>query len=307
MSSAADPPPAPPSDIDGLTGPLPRLLTSEIVAVLQELRQSDIASHTDIEARYALANSQTLATRILRAVKPDDTHIAEEIRHEISVLTAERDAAHREAACHEERVATLSAQLTQALVNGAPNGGGTEDGKSFGDIFEFDGRTPSLIRSWINHLRIKLAAQPRRYPTEQSQLRYAFSRLSGAAFDQVRSHLEEDTGTITFGTFNEFLKDILSVYDDPDRARTARKQLNKLTMGPSFPTFPLYLAEFRRLVGDMDLNDSAQKFELEKGLTPDLRNALILRGGITTFTEMVARCREIDAAMRALKAENVTV
>jgi hypothetical protein len=306
MSSAADPPPAPPSNIDGLTGPLPRLLTSEIVAFLQELRQSDIASHTDIEARNALANSQTWAERILTAVEPDDAHISEEIRHEISVLTAERDAARREAACHEERVATLSAQLTQALLNGAPNGGG-EDGKSFGDIFEFDGRTPSLIRSWINHLRIKLAAQPRRYPTEQSQLRYAFSRLSGAAFDQVRSYLEEDTGTITFGTLNEFLKDILAVYDDPDRARTARKELNKLTMGPLFPTFPLYLAEFRRLVGDMDLNDSAQKFELEKGLTPDLRNALILRGGITTFTEMVAGCREIDAAMRALKAENVTV
>jgi hypothetical protein len=307
MSGAATPTPAPPSDIDRLTGPLPRLLTSEIVAVLQEHRQSDIDSHTNIEARNALANSQTLAERILTAVEPDDAHISQEIRHEIFVLTAERDAARREARVHEERVPTLSAQLTQALVNGAPNGGGTEDGKSFGDIFEFDGRTPSLIRSWINHLRIKLAAQPRRYPTEQSQLRYAFSRLSGAAFDQVRSYLEEDTGTITFGTLNEFLKDILAVYNDPDRARTARKELTKLKMGATFPTFPLYLAEFRRLVGDMDLNPSAQKFELEKGLTPDFRNALIMRGGITTFTEMVAGCREIDAAMRALNAENVTV
>jgi hypothetical protein len=124
----------------------------------------------------------------------------------------------------------ICAQLTQALANGTPNnnnGGGDEDGKSFGDIFTFDGRTPALIRSWINHLRIKLAAQPRRYPTEQVQLRYAFSRLSGAAFGQVRSYCRE---------------------------------LTKLKMGP---TFPLYFAEFRRLVGDMDLNDAAQKYELK--------------------------------------------
>jgi hypothetical protein len=312
MSSAAaptpdnpapvDPAPTPPSAADGLTGPLPRLLTADIVAVLQELGQSDIASHTDNKARYALANSQTLAERILMAAEPDNAHLDQEIRHEICVLTAERDAARREAGVHEERVATLSAQLTQALLNGAPNndGEGSEDGKSFSDIFKFDGSNPALIQSWINHLRIKLAAQPRRYPTEQSQLLYAFNRLGGAAFDQVRSYLQEDAGTITFQTLNEFLENIKAVYDDSDRARTARKALNKLTMGPLFLTFPLYLAEFRRLVGDMDLNDSAQMFELEKGLTTDLRNALIMRGGITTLAEMVAGCREIDAAMRAL-------
>jgi hypothetical protein len=311
MASAAaptpdDPTPAPPSNIDGLTGPLPRLLTSEMVDILQELRQSDISSHTDAEARTALANSQRLAERILRAVEPDDVNIDREIQHEISVLTAERDAARREASVHNERVATLSAQLTQALLNGAPNNNGG-DGKSFSDIFKFDGSDPKLIRSWISHLRIKLAGQPRQYPTEQSQLQYAFNRLSGAAFNQVRSYLQEDTGIINFQTLNEFLENIKAVYDDPDRARTARKELNKLTMGPEFPTFPLYLAEFRRLVGDMDLNDSAQMFELEKGLTTDLRNALIMRGGITTLAEMVAGCREIDAAMRALQAEQVTV
>jgi hypothetical protein len=177
----------------------------------------------------------------------------------------------------ESQNSGVSAQLTQALANGAPNnnnGGGDDDVKSFGDIFTFDGRTPALIRSWINHLRIKLAAQSRRYPTEQAQLKYAFSRLSGAAFDQVRSYLEEDTGTITFGTLNEFLVNIRAVNDDPDRPRTARRELTKLKMGPTFPMFPLYFAEFRRLVGDMDLNDAAQKYELKN---PSIRKTRGLR------------------------------
>jgi hypothetical protein len=61
--------------------------------------------------------------------------------------------------------------------------------------------------------------------SEQAQLRYAFSRLSGAAFDQVGSYLDEDTGTINFGTLNEFLVNIRAVYDSQDRAWSRTRKI----------------------------------------------------------------------------------
>jgi hypothetical protein len=151
-----------------------------------------------------------------------------------------------------------------------------------------------------------MAAQERRYPSEQARLRYAFSRLSGAALNQVGYYLDESTGRINMDTLNEFIANLRAVYDHPDRARTARTALKKLKMGTKFPMFPLYLAEFRRLVGDLELNDAVQKQQLEDGLTPAWKNTLILRGGITTLAQMVAACQEIDAAFRAQDAEQGT-
>jgi hypothetical protein len=59
MSSAV--PPVPPSAADGLTGPLPRLLTDAAVTALQQLRTSNLAGLTHNEALYALGAAQTLA------------------------------------------------------------------------------------------------------------------------------------------------------------------------------------------------------------------------------------------------------
>jgi hypothetical protein len=300
----------PPSAADGLTGPLPRLLTDTTVTSLQQLRTTDIAGLTHTEALYALAGAQSLATGILTSAEPPDyMNIDQDTRFENQMLTAERDAARQDAAAHAQRAATLSDQLTQALTIGANNnnnGNRNGEGKDFPDIFLFDGTDPSQVRAWIDKLRIKMAAQERRYPSEQARLRYAFSRLFGDAFNQVRYYLDESTGTINMDTLHESIANLQAVYDDPDRARTARPALKKLKMGTKFPTFPLYLAEFRRLVGDLELNDAAQKQQLEDGLTPALKNPLILRGGITTLAQMVTACQEIDAAFRAQEAEQVT-
>jgi hypothetical protein len=87
------------------------------------------------------------------------------------------------------------------------------------------------------------------------------------------------------------------VYDDPDRARTARRELKKLKMGSK--TFPSYLAQFRSLVGDLDLNEAAQMHELKDGLSPFLRDALILKGRMETLGELVEVLQELDAGFRA--------
>jgi hypothetical protein len=95
----------------------------------------------------------------------------DDLQSELQTVTARRDLL-----AFQQQAATLSSQLTQALALGANNGGGSRDndeGKNFPDFLLFDGTKLSQIRSWIIKLRIKLAAQQCRYPTEQAQLRYA--------------------------------------------------------------------------------------------------------------------------------------
>jgi hypothetical protein len=277
------------------TGPILRLLTIDNVTALQRLRTLPLQELNMAAIYNDLQDAQTLARIILDAPTPaGDGAIDANLRVQLQNVTLERNAAM-------ERHETTSDQLSQALQALGMGGraAGSEEGKESLEVFSFDGKDPSKIRSWVSKLRIKFRSQERRFPTEQSQLRYAFSRLSDAAYDQVRSYLDESTGTIYFDTLNEFLDNIKAVYDDPDRARTARKELKKLKMGPQYPTFPLYLAEFRRLVGDLEMNSETQKQQLEDGLTPVLRNAVIFRGGISTLNQLITACRELDAAFRA--------
>jgi hypothetical protein len=98
-------------------------------------------------------------------------------------------------------------------------------------------------------------------------------------------------------SLNTLLASLRTVYDDPDRARTARRELKKLKMGSK--TFRLYLAQFRSPVGDLDLNEAAQMHELKDGLSPILRDALILKGRIETLGYLVKVLQVLDAGFRA--------
>jgi hypothetical protein len=223
---------------------LDRHLSASIVTDLYRIRTLNVAGLEHEELQYALAAAQTLANNILTADRPvmvDPDAMEDDLRSELQTVLTERDAARRDLLTFQQQSATLSAQLTQALTLGVNNAGNRandndDGGKSFPDVFMFDGTKPSQIRPWILKLRIKMASQRNRFPTEQAQLRYAFSRLSDGAFDQVRSYLDEDTGVISMDSLNTLLASLRAVYDDPDRAGTARRELKKLKMGNK--TFP---------------------------------------------------------------------
>jgi hypothetical protein len=300
---------------------LRRLLDVDMVRYLTDLRD---AAPADEQLREAFNNAQFLAGGVLSAPEPPAPVPAaasgptlaefelEEARADLTLAVAERNAARDNAASLQQQLTLVNSQLTNALTLGAAqaangsSGGGGGDGNAEGsggyhNVPEFDGSSPTYIRTWIILLRNKLAAQAHRYPSENAKLRYALGRLAGDALDMVRSHVSEDTGDIAYNTLNEMLAELRQTYDDPDRAQTARTAIKKLEMQPL--QFSRYLAAFRRLMGDLDWDDGAQRDALKDGLTTQMRRSLEYRPVAKTLAELISLCVEYDARHRAAAAE----
>jgi hypothetical protein len=308
-----------------------RVLSAAIIRNLRLLRD---AVPTDATLRTAFAEASALARIILEApappvsaapdpsadapsAAPDPTLTElelEEAREELRVANVERDAARHAATTLQLRLQTTTTQLNNALSMGAHQaartdtggGGGDNEGNvdgsgGYSNVPEFDGSHPDEIHTWILLLRNKLAAQAHRYPTESSKLRYAFGRLQGDAFDMVRSHMSEDTGAIILGSLNELLVVLRQAYDDPDRAHNARIAARNLKMRPL--QFSAYLAAFRRVMGDLDWDDGAQRDQLNEGLTAQMKRSLEYRPRPRTLAELIELCVEYDARHRATSIE----
>jgi hypothetical protein len=113
--------------------------------------------------------------------------------------------------------------------------------------------------------------------------------------NQVRSFVDENTGVINFGTLNDLLALLRQAYDDPDRAVTAQKEVKALKQ--RYLQFSAYLAEFRRLMGDLDWDDQAQRYHLEEGLCEEMKDALEWRPKATTLNELINLCVEFDRSV----------
>jgi hypothetical protein len=230
----------------------------------------------------------------------------EETRAELRTALLERDAARTGLAAAQQQARDLTAQLNQVLAIAAAQirdhpEGGTQSG-GFPDAPTFDGTKPEELRTWILQLRNKLAAQPTRYPTEQARLRYAFNRLSGAALNQLRSYADEDTGDITLASLNDLLTILRQAYDDPDRSRTAAREIRRLRQR-NLP-FSTYLADFRRLMGDLNWDEVAQKDQLYEGLSEEMKDALLHRAASDdTLAAFVNLCKDVDNRIRARAEE----
>jgi len=135
-------------------------------------------------------------------------------------------------------------------------GGANAAQKGFPDTPIFDGGKAEELRTWIIQLRNKLATQPHRYPDDQACLRYAVNRLSGASLCLIRGYVYENTGRIRFESLKALLDLLRQAFDDPDRTRTANREIQKLKQKSS--TFAAYFAEFGRIMGDLNWNEQAQ-------------------------------------------------
>lgn len=199
----------------------------------------------------------------------------------------------------QQQLAQLQAQLVAvATAKENPN----PEGKGFPDAPVFDGSKPEELRTWILQLRNKLAAQPNRYPDDQVCLRYALNRLSGSALNLVRSHVSESTGRIKFDSLNALLDLLRQAFDDPDRTRTANREIRKLRQKNG--TFAAHLAKFGRIMGDLNWNEEAQKEQLYEGLSDEIKDALVTsRPRSDSLVHLVQTCRELDNRIRARAAE----
>jgi len=125
----------------------------------------------------------------------------------------------------EQRFTQLQAQV---VAMATAQGGANAAQKGFPDAPIFDGGKAEELGTWIIKLRNKLAAQPHRYHDDQACLRDAVNRLSGAALCLICSYVSENTGRIRLESLNALLGLLRQAFDDPDRTRTANREIRKL-------------------------------------------------------------------------------
>ncbi|KAH0603713.1 uncharacterized protein H6S33_007372, partial [Morchella sextelata] len=110
------------------------------------------------------------------------------------------------------------------------------------EVFRGD-RDRERLHLFKQQMRIKLLGNADRYPTLQSKLSYAFSRLEGVAANQFLQYVGE--GGITLPSMLRFYEVLDTAFGDPDRMRTARRNLRNIRQRNR--TFADYFAEFQRV------------------------------------------------------------
>ena len=85
----------------------------------------------------------------------------------------------------------------------------------------------SKARAWIMDMRLKLAADTQLFRTEQAKMIYINSRLEGPVKDQIHLFIHDDL-SFKFADANAMFSFLTSLYDDPDRRRSAVSALGNL-------------------------------------------------------------------------------
>jgi hypothetical protein len=198
------------------------------------------------------------------------------------------------------RVTQLEAQLAQtlALANVARNPS-PAGRKGQTDHEKFTGEDRSKLRSFVALLHVRLIDRPGEFPNEQSKLRYAFSRLEGAALQQLIHLVKDDR--MNLGNFEAFVTLLEEAYGDPDRVNTAERALAKLRQ--SNRDFVAYYAEFQCLIADLNWNDTAKRAALHHGLCEELKDILSTQDLPEDWSRYVVLVKRQDMQYRTCKAE----
>jgi hypothetical protein len=190
-----------------------------------------------INLTRALHSSENLTDRFATLVNENED------------LALERDAAVADRNTLTARVTQLEAQLAQTLTLANISTSSSPAGrKGQTDPEKFTGEDGSKLRSFVALLRLRLIDRPGEFPNEQSKLRYAFSRLEGAALEQLIHLVKDDR--VNLGNFEAFVTSLEEAYGDPDRVNTAERALAKLRQGNR--DFVTYYAEFQCLIADLN-------------------------------------------------------
>jgi hypothetical protein len=221
----------------------------------------------------------------------------------IETLTNERDAATTDLNTATTQLTQLRTQLTQtlALATAATTNGGGQTGGRKGqtDPERFTGEDRHKLRSFIALLRLRLIDRPGEFSDEQSKLHYAFSRLEGAALEQLIHLVDNDH--VDLDNFDAFVTSLEEAYGDPDHANTAERALSKLRQGNR--DFVSYYAEFQRLIADLQWKDAAKRAALHRGLSEELKDILSTQDLPEDWSGYVAHIKKRDMQFRARRAE----
>ncbi|OMJ10962.1 Retrotransposon-derived protein PEG10 [Smittium culicis] len=147
-----------------------------------------------------------------------------------------------------------------------------------------DSLVPAIVPAQVStqfpaHVTAAKIALPERFDGDRSQFRgfinqcrLIMSLLAGNALRLASPYIEK--GSPVFQDYELFMKEFSKVFDDPQRTQTADDAIRALRQ--SSTTVSMYASEFKRLMMDIDWNESALVSQFSEGLNENILDTLAL-------------------------------
>ncbi|OMJ14567.1 Retrotransposon-derived protein PEG10 [Smittium culicis] len=130
----------------------------------------------------------------------------------------------------------------------------------------------SQFRGFTNQCRLLFFSYPDQYNSATSKVSLVMSLLTGNALRWASPYIEK--GSSVLFDYELFMIEFSKVFDDPQRTQTANDAIRALRQG-STPV-SMYASEFRRLMMDLDWNESALVSQFSEGLHDRILDTLAL-------------------------------
>ncbi|KAH8144393.1 uncharacterized protein LAJ45_11617 [Morchella importuna] len=166
------------------------------------------------------------------------------------------------------------------------------------EVFRGD-RDRERLHLFKQQMRIKLLGNADRFPTLQSKLSYAFSRLEGIAANQFLQYVGEEG--IALPSMLRFYEISDTAFGDPDRMRTARRNLRNIRQRNR--TFADYFAEFQRYAAESGMDEVSRIEALMEGINAELDESMIHHETPATVDACATLLQRLDNRRRAAEAK----
>ena len=149
----------------------------------------------------------------------------------------------------------------------------------------------SELRSFLTQCQQVFRLQPSKFPNGVVKVMYAATYLRGSAYTWVQPYLNQDVLPVWMDDFPIFSRKIISVFGDPDLARTSIRKLEGLKQTKSAAA---YAAEFHCHAVFTQWNDEALCHLFYKGLKDAVKDDLTHRDRTDSLDDLIDLSIKLD-------------
>jgi len=162
-----------------------------------------------------------------------------------------------------------------------------------------DGTDPPF-EPWRSQMEDKLRINADRYPTDDAQKAYVYSRTGGHAQKHLQPRYSGEVSP-PFSTAKEMIQYLASIYRDPNRVENARREYRKLYMKGN-QAFNDFYTQFLHLAGEGRIPADSLREDLWDKISLDIRQALLgVKRTLDTLEKLKEACQSIDNDLRQIK------
>jgi hypothetical protein len=279
----------------------------------QSRTQSDVFEELDVRGLEIQPEEQN--PEIPESDDNDATHIREQIhvleersRNQdtilaqiLSRLTALQDTSQNPSGATPHSLGPIERRSHDSETLSSPRTGFLRHSKKQPDPNPLSDGVNPTFESWKIQIQGKLRVNADHYDDEEAKMLYLFGRTTGDAQKHLQPRYDEDSPT-RFQTAKEMVQYLASIYVDPNKARNARYEYNRLVMKTGQP-FAEFQTQFLHLASEAQIPPTSLRMDLYDRLTTQLQRSLAANlRSLASFEELVADCLSVDAELRRITA-----